>query len=412
MIDKLKRKIILLATFSVFLLMAVLLTIMNAVNYTTVVKGADGILDIITQPDTPFFDGKTPPEKPNNTGLDFIPKGMSPEVPYESRFFTVTVSNTGEILESDFSKIVSVTNVSMKSYMKKAIKQHSNRGFVKSFRFAKVDSGGNTKIFFLDCGRKLNSFYNFLWTSIGVGLFGCITVCIMFLFVSDRIIKPIAESYNKQRRFISDASHEIKTPLTIINANLDLIDDDSQEEIAEIRQQTNRLASLTNDLILLSKMDEKGNSVQRISLPLSDLVSETAASFHAPAVTKSIRFSINVIPDISINGSPNAIRQLVSILCDNAVKYAPSGTDASVSLSEQKKTVTLSVSNTTESDYSKEELSRLFDRFYRTDKSRNSKTGGYGIGLSVAHAITFSHNGKIFATAKDGIFTVTVVLPK
>ena len=209
------------------------------------------------------------------------------------------------------------------------------------------------------------------------------------------------------------AGHEIKTPLTIINANVDLLElDEEKEELTEIRQQTKRLTELTNDLVLLFKMEEPGHTLQKIDFPLSDLVSETAASFRAPAAAKDIALDIHVEPDITLNGSPDSVRQLISLLLDNSVKYAPSDSTITLSLTTHRKTAVLCVGNKTKDTIKSDDLSRIFDRFYRTDTSRNSETGGHGIGLSIAKAITQAHGGSIFASTKGGTdFSITVRLP-
>jgi len=442
MINKLKRKFLLIGTAFTFILMTVLVLIMNLVNYREVTRDADAVLDVLSQPELPFFDengsdqneqrpDEPPPDEqrpdeqrpdeqrpdgqePEPRGMeDFIPRGMSPEVPYESRFFIVRVSPDGEIVRSDLSRIVSVDEDSAKEYIDKALKSKKTRGFIGDFRYLKTTDENETRIIFLDCGRKLDSFKGFLWISVIVGLGGCVAVFVAFVFAAGRIVAPIAESYEKQKRFISDAGHEIKTPLTIINANVDLLESDGErEELTDIRQQTERLTELTNNLVTLSKMEESEQAFQKVGFPLSDLVSEAAVSFRAPAAARGIDYAVKIAPGIGMNGSPDAIRRLASVLLDNAVKYSPAGGRISVDLTARRKTATLSVSNITKERIEEKDLQHVFDRFYRTDASRNSETGGHGIGLSIAKAITEAHGGGITATTKTGEdFTVTVVLP-
>lgn len=413
MISKLKRKFTILATVSIFLLMTVLVLIMNIVNYSSVVNESDTVLDVLSQPNAPFLNDMTPPKKPDNHIENYIPHGMSPEVPYESRYFTVIATADGEIKKSNLSNIVSVDNDSVKEYIDKAINSKSDRGFIGQFRFIKTTDEQITRILFLDCGRRLDAFYSFFWTSLGVGFLGCVIVFVAFLFVSGRIIKPIAESYEKQKRFISDAGHEIKTPLTIINANVDLLEcDGEKEELSEIRGQTERLTELTNSLMYLSKIEESEHKLPKIELPLSDIVGETAETFQALAVSNNISFNVQIQPQITVRGAPDAIRQLVSILLQNATKYAPHGGVITLNLSMTKKAAVLSVFNTTKDEILQAELPYVFDRFYRTDTSRNSSTGGHGIGLSIAKAITEEHGGSISANTQSGFdFCVTVTLP-
>ena len=412
MINKLKRKFVILATVFMLVLMTALLLIMNSINYYAIISESDSILDMLSQPDAPFLNTRQLPEKPAQFD-DFVPPGMSPEVPYESRFFVVTVSADGEILQSDFSRIISVDDETATAYISRALESSRTRGFIEEFRFAKTTDGSETRVLFLDCGRKLDAFRAFLWTSVGVGLLGCVIVFAAFMLTAGRIVAPIAESYEKQKRFISDAGHEIKTPLTIINANVDLLElDGEKEELTDIRQQTERLTELTNNLVLLSKMEESEHTLRKVEIPLSDLVSETAGAFRAPAAARHIDTAVQVTPDLTINGSPDAIRQLVSILMDNAIKYTPAGGALSVALTVHRKTAVLTVVNTTQEPLNEKDLQHVFDRFYRIDASRNSETGGHGIGLSIAKAIVDAHAGSITATTTNGSdFRITVALP-
>ena len=412
MIKTLKRKFIITASISMFALMTALVLIMNVFNYREVVSESDAVLDVLSQQSMPPAGDSLPPFRPENFS-DFVPPGMSPEVPYESRFFTVTVSESGEILRSDLSRIISVDDDSAKEYIDKALNSKSSRGFIGQFRYSRASDDTGTRIIFLDCGRKLDSFKSFLIISIAVGLFGCLVAFAAFALAAKKIVAPIAESYEKQKRFISDAGHEIKTPLTIIGANVDLLEtEEEKEELTDIRLQINRLTDLTNNLIKLSKMDEAVQSVPKVDMPLSDIVNETVNSFRAPAVSKNIDLSFDAEPGISIKGSPDDIRQLVSILMDNAVKYSPEGGRISVKTHRHKKSVVLSVENSTEGGITGEDIKRVFDRFYRTDKSRNSETGGHGIGLSIAKAITEAHGGSIAASSESGnVFCIKVTLP-
>ena len=413
MINKLKRKFLLIGTVFMFILMTVLVTIMNIVNYGEVVSDADSVLDVLAQPNLPVLDGQTPPEDPDEI-LAFVPRGMSLEVPYESRFFVVRVSSDGEVLQSDLSRIISVDDDSAKDYIAEALDSGSERGFIDSFRYSKRTDESGTTIIFLDCGRKLDSFMSFLTISVLVGLGGCVVVFVAFIFTAGRIVSPIAESYEKQKRFISDAGHEIKTPLTIINANVDLLETDGEsEELTEIRRQTKRLTELTNDLVLLSKMEEAEHTLQKIEFPLSDLVGETAQSFGAVAEARGLSLDAEIEPSVTASGAPDAIRRLVSILLENAVKYSPDGGAVALEMKTHRKTVTLSVANASRDKVNADDLTRVFDRFYRTDTSRNSATGGHGIGLSIAKAIVDAHGGSISASTTDGSdFRVTVILPQ
>ncbi len=264
--------------------------------------------------------------------------------------------------------------------------------------------GKDERITFLDCSRRLHSSWIFFVASVGMSLLGLAAVFWVILFFAGKILRPVAESYDKQKRFITDAGHEIKTPLTIINANVDLLEMDFGENecLSDIRKQAYRLTLLTNDLVYLAKMEEPKDMAHGIKMPFSDIVSEAAAPFEAVAQSQNKRLSCSIQPMLSGKGNPKEIQRLISILLDNAFKYSPPKEEVSLTFFQQGKSLCLQVSNKTLTPVSGDALAHIFDRFYRTDESRNSQTGGYGIGLSVAKAIVLSHGGKIRATAEDG----------
>ena len=431
MIKKLKKKFIILATVSMLVLMTVLILVMNLVNYRTVVVESDKVLNILKETSERMDDG-FPPDGPRKDGeeRDWDEKdwgddmrgqggmfGLSPEAQYEARFFEAEISADGQVVRLDTSRIIAVDSDDAEEYIQKALGSSKEKGFIGDFRFVKMDSEDDEgmKIIFLDCGRRLAAFHRFMLISILIGVAGCIIVFLVFLFAAGRIIRPIAESYEKQKRFITDAGHEIKTPLTIIAANVDLLKEDigENESIDDIADQTERLSKLTKDLVFLSKMEEPDRQLVKVDFPVSDLVSETAASFAAVAQAQKKEYQINVQPSLTLNGAPEEIRRLTSILIENAMKYSPEGGNVKVDLEMQKKNIVLSVFNTTMEPMAQQDLSRLFERFYRTDASRNSETGGHGIGLSIAKAITENHGGKITASTSGGSdFCITAVLPQ
>lgn len=180
----------------------------------------------------------------------------------------------------------------------------------------------------------------------------------------------------------------------------------TQELMARIRamtrSQAQRLTALTNDLIYLSRMEEEQPKLQYIDFPISDVVEEMAQSFAAPARSQDKDFQVQVQPMLSFKGDEKGIRQLVSILLDNALKYSPSGGQLALRLEKQGRNLLLTVSNTGAQPMEQDKLPHLFDRFYRADQSRNSQSGGYGLGLSIAKSIVSAHKGKIRAESHDG----------
>ncbi|MGN0493930.1 MAG: sensor histidine kinase, partial [Acutalibacteraceae bacterium] len=225
-------------------------------------------------------------------------------------------------------------------------------------------------------------------------------VFILIVFFSRHAVKPIAESYEKQKQFITDANHELKTPLTLILANLDIIEAETGENewLNDIRCESERMSALVNQLVTLTRMDEGDKNLQAESFDISALLNGVCADFSAIAAQKNKRLYVSVRENIFYKGDAPALRRLFTILLDNAVKYCDKNGDISVSLKSGKH-ITVCVENSF-SDVESTELDRLFDRFYRADKSR-TYDGGFGIGLSIAKAIVQNHRGKICAYKKD-----------
>ncbi len=386
MIRKLRIQFIVLAMLSLLILLTVIVTGMNLLNYRSVVNDADEVLSLISQNRGvfPAIDGD-----PVSGGRR--PHGMSPELQYESRYFSVLLGDDGTVIRVDTSRIASVDSDQAADYAKAVEQKSSEKGFFDQFRYIKSYEEIGVRISFLDCGRKLDAYHNFLFISIMMASAGFLVVFFVIVFFSGKFIRPIAESYEKQKHFITDAGHEIKTPLTIISANTDLLEMDigSNESLDEIRRQAKRLTGLTNDLVSLARMEESERAMPMIEFPVSEVVQEAAAPFQAPALSQNKQLVCNIQPMLSMKGNDQAVSQLVSLLI-------------SLKLARQGKHLVLSVCNSTVAEIRPDQLSHVFDRFYRSDPSRNSQTGGHGIGLSIAKAIVTAHSGKISAQTKDG----------
>lgn len=227
-------------------------------------------------------------------------------------------------------------------------------------------------------------------------------------------INPIIESMEKQKQFITDAGHEIKTPITIISANADVLEmtGGENEWITSIRNQTIRLDKLVKNLLMLSKVDEGNVKMEFSDFDLSNTVLEAAESFQTIAETQEKDFTLQIQSGLKLHGDESSIHQLVSTLVDNAMKYSNEKGTIKITLSSTKKGgksgTKIEVYNTTD-QIEKANLDKLFDRFYRADASRSRDTGGYGIGLSIAKSIVEAHHGKIAVKSEDGrsiFFTV------
>lgn len=399
MIQKLRIKLIFAAMLSLLLVLVIIFGVAGVLNYRKIAADADSILAILQENDGIFptmGDGMFHGDKPPKDDRRF-----SPELPYESRYFSVFLAQDGTVLSVNTGKIAAVDTTTAIEYAQTVVHAGDSRGFVDDYRYTSFSVGNEIHILFLDYGREMSSFRAFLFTSACVSVGGLLAVLLLLIFFSGRIVKPFSESYEKQKQFITDAGHELKTPLTIIDADAEVLEMDlgENEWLSDIQTQTKRLAQLTNNLIFLARMEERPQT-EKIEFPLSDLVEETVETFHSLARTRNKTLVSKVQPMLSMTGDEKAIRQLVTILLDNAVKYSDDGGRIELALEKQKNAIRLSVFNTAES-VSRESLTHLFDRFYRSDKSRNSKTGGHGLGLSIALAIVNGHKGKITASTED-----------
>jgi signal transduction histidine kinase len=267
-----------------------------------------------------------------------------------------------------------------------------------------ADSGDDeSMIIFLDCRQDLENFKTFALTSVAVSLLGLLAVFILVMIFSKIVFRPVEKNYEKQKQFITDASHEIKTPLTIIDANTEVLEMESGENqwTKSTRNQIKRLSSLTYQLVTLSKLDEETGRMLKSEFSMSDVVADSIEPFQALARTENKKLNISIDENINYVGEEGAIRQLVSILMDNAIKYSAKEGDIRLSLKRKGKKIYLEIWNQAE-NIPVGNMDILFERFYRMDASRNSETGGSGIGLALAKSIVTSHRGKITAFSDDG----------
>ena len=441
MIKKLRLKFILVSMLAITIVMVMLIGVINIMNYRSVVNSADRILAMLTDGGGRFpgigrtdNDSGNRTRRPSRNEEDFIRRitrsvtgeddENSPELRYESRFFSVTLSIDGTVTNTRTDRISAVDSEDAALMAKEIYSSGSVVGFKGDYRYRKTISPKNDTILiiFYDCGRSLSNARTFLITSVGISLICLLLVYILITLFSKAVIRPTAEAYEKQKQFITDAGHELKTPLAIINADADVLEMEldcdpeagaTNEWLEDIRKQTARLTELTGNLIYLAKTEEgTKDAFTFVDFPVSDVVAQEAESFKGPAQAAGKNIDIKIEENLSMNGDQKAVRQLVDIFMDNAIKYSPDGGTISVKLKKTGRYIGLSVTNSTKTPVTKENTKHMFDRFYRTDASRNSDTGGYGIGLSIAKSIVEAHKGKITANSQDeNKLTMTAVMP-
>ena len=313
------------------------------------------------------------------------------------------------VREIDISRISSVDPVQAASYAADVIREPGTEGSIDSFRYIKRLQGEETQVIFLSVENQWSMIFDVLLVSIGVGLMAWLIMLFIVVQLSRRAIRPIAESIEKQKQFVTDAGHEIKTPLAIIMANTDALELHTGETkwSRNIRAQTVRLSGLMQNLLTLSRADEGLLMPEMTEVDVSALLDEALYPFIEAAALKGVVIESDILTNVTVQGSEDHLARLFSILLDNAVKYVQKDGKISVTLDRRDTTMRMKISNSCDQKPA-EDLDRLFDRFYRGDAARTHKGGGYGIGLSAARAIVLVHKGEIRASYAHDTMTFTV----
>ena len=402
MIYKLQRKFILICTVSVLTVILLVFGVILALNISSMNKNMDMLADRVSEGGGRFPSvteekpphEKEPPRKEEDFGF------ITPETPFSTRHFTVFFDKDGKVRQTFMESIFSIPEGKAIEYAQTVVDGGNERGWMYNYRYKVFSTEAGYGVVLVDGSMSRSSLMQSI-TIAGLVLLGCAAlVLILIILLSKRVVKPIAESYEKQKQFVTDANHELKTPLTLILANLDIAEAElgKNEWLDDIRSEGHRMAELVNQLVALSRMDEEGASLKFAEIALGELVADTVSEFEPLAKERGKALDVSVEKEISYLGDEALLHRLVGILMDNAVKYCDNGGNISVMLSKGRRIV-LTVENTYAA-IDELELERLFDRFYRADKARKF-IGGYGVGLSMAKAIVEKHKGEIEAYKKD-----------
>lgn len=397
MIKKYRIRFIVIAMCSTAVVLLLILGAINYYNYVKIGESSDVILDIIVKNGGEFPTKFTP----GADGYENV-SGITLETPFEARYFSATTTKQGEVISLNLKKIAAITTEDAAKYLEIVSRRKKTSGRIDGYKYAVAEYEGNKLYVFLDCNRALSSCDEFLLSSVIIGTIGLIGVFLLILILSKAALLPIEESYKKQKAFITNASHDIKTPLTVINTEADLINMDygKNEYADEIKQQVLKLNALTEKLVFLSKMEELENC------PLTDfnvsaLMNSVIKPYETIAKNKNLNFTSQIEDDVIAVGNEELISKVFSLVLDNAVKYCSKNGNVSVTLTKSGKQCEVSVFNDVD-EIEPGKHPEFFERFYRGDEARNSRKEGNGIGLSVAKAIMENHKGKIFAESKEG----------
>lgn len=409
MIKALQKKFIVAAMIAITVLLLVLLGMINTVNAWSTEQQSDRMLTMLLDNEISLA-----PQWPQNTREDrgFLAPPVSEDQAMSAVYFCVRISNSGVVTKMDVSRIVSVTEADAEEMALQAYGQSRDSGKIRHFRYraAATPSGNDTVFVFLDTSTQTVSVLRVLILSVLAGILCWLLMLLLVILLSKKAIRPIAVNLEKQKQFITDAGHEIKTPLAIILANTDAMELHSgvSKWSQNIRAQTVRLNGLMQNLLTLAKLDEGNVHLDAEAIVLSQLLEESLHSFEEAAELKGISIQKEIQPDVTIHGNRDSIARLLSILMDNAVQYSPPEGRITISLQLAEKQAVLRIKNACENRPA-EDPGKLFDRFYRGDSARTQKSGGYGIGLSAARAIAELYKGTITAQYEGRdwiIFTV------
>lgn len=302
-------------------------------------------------------------------------------------------------------------------YVRPIVQDVRREGWVNiSVRYVKAVEGSKVKIAFNNLGASSGNLVVFAVSVLGALTLGIIVYFLFSLFLARIALRPVEDSWKKQKQFVADASHELKTPLSVILANTDILVSHKDETVESqmkwvenTRAEAVRMAELVNQLLFLAKNDD-GLKVQMQDVNFSNCVEGIVLGYDAVFYEKQHKFSYEVTPDVWVVGNEGQLKQLVTILLDNANKYSKGEGNITLRLQNNGKHCTLTVANDSE-QLSEEQLSHLFDRFYTVDNSRNKNNGGNGLGLNIAQVICQTHNGFIRVSCENGRTAFEVTLP-
>lgn len=296
-----------------------------------------------------------------------------------------------------------LTEEAAQKYISRIMKSSSSSGMMDTLQFFTVEKNNGTLMVFTDKSAELDMLDQLTQTTTIIGILSFIALSVLTLFLSKKSIRPIKVAFEKQKQFISDASHELKTPLTIISANADVLSDEigNNKWLNYIKSQTERMNILVNDLLNLTRLENNTSDFICCEFNLSKAIENTALPFECQAFEMQKSFDIDIQDGLTVNGSERHIKQMTAIFIDNALKYSNEGGTIRVTLKAQGDKKILSVFNTGQGVHD-DEKEKIFERFYRSDDSRARSTGGYGLGLAIAKSVIDKHKFKLTVDNHEG----------
>lgn len=407
MIQKVRRKFILLSTSCLAIVLFFCLGLLVFFNFSQARRESDQVMDTLIQNEGQLTPGNSQGvigNRDNPISRNFAPGQGNPESVYQYRYFTV-IDEDGDgtnLKVMKGQKIYHVTNKQKIAAVKRVLKDSKRNNHIlladNVYRYAIVtNTSGQRMVIFLNTSLIYARSWYLLRMATILGIITLIIFALILAILSNRAIKPVAAAYRKQREFITNAGHELKTPLAIISANTEMEEmlGNKSEWTESTKQQTKRLTDLINQLISMSRIGETGDLVLS-KVNFSEITEDSAKSFSSLMQSDSIDYQISVQQGLYVMAESRSLGEVVNILIDNAHKYCLENGKVEVDLhkSTLNRNAILRVSNSFKSD-KKIDYSNFFERFYREDESHNSKKSGFGIGLSMAQSLVNAFNGKI-----------------
>ena len=400
MIYRLRKKFILISAAAVGAVFALIFGLIYFTTSAQLNRTMDMLTDVISSNDGAFPEIGSAEMPPAPAGVE-RERFFNSEARFSTRFFTVYADENNQIISENTDKISSVDAKTAREYAEKALSGNSERGWIGGFRYKVTDTPNGKTVVFVNGETNKDMTSGLQYTVLFVLLGSFLAILLLIIIISKRAVKPTAEAYEKQKQFVTDANHELKTPLTLILSNVDIVESEigENEWLEDIRGEGERMNALINQLVTLSRMDEDASGLTASEFDLSGVALDTVSEFEGLAAERKKELTAEIEPDVIYNGDESLIRQLMSILLDNAVKYCDPDGEIVVNVRAKGRGAVITVENTY-GDIDNIELDKLFDRFYRADKAR-SFTGSFGVGLSIAKSIANKHKGNIVAYKKD-----------
>ena len=407
MLKKMRWRFISAAMAAFTAVVLTLLCFVNMWNYYSITRQQDATLNRLLEVDRKNASIPAGQIVPPFDSMD----RFSPEVPYMIRFFSVHLAEDGTVERINQDYIASISETDAENYAETVLVHGRVCGYEGGYRYLVSQDGTGKVILFLNSERELQTMRSLLWITLAITGICLVVVFGLVILFSRRAIMPYLKNMEAQKQFITNASHELKTPLTAISTSADVLamEYSDDEWIHNIQAQVGRLSKLITNLITLSRLDEENPFPARTVFSLSDALWEISEPFVSVARAKGKSYSQDITDGLPLTGDRTAIQQMVSILLDNALKYSPSGGIISLTARRSGKRAEIIVSNTVDAAQCID-TTRLFDRFYRADGASVNPVGGTGIGLSIAKATVQMHGGKISAKKMNSTIVFRVIL--